>query len=250
MPAMEILEDTEHGAHLLPNRPQILLRSLLVGLAGLVPVPPLSDYLTESLRRGLLRHVAQARQVDVDDAALDVLVAPEGEQALGTIAKVTGLLAALRPQRLARRLLGAAVLVKQADESLRAFQQATLLDHYCARHHVGAAIDATRAQALRASMEEVGKSTRREVAGEAFQRALSAAGRTLQAVPRKLLGARGEGQDAAAEPEAPAESAVLVADAASRRLVRDVGLHRYSRRLAAAFDRRWRPVKKESAPRG
>ena len=32
--------------------------------------------------------------------------------------------------------------------------------------------------------------------------------------------------------------------------LRDVGLHRYSRRLAAAFDRRWRPVKKESAPRG
>ena len=243
----ETLDDSDHGEHLLPNRPQILLRSLLVGLAGFIPVPPLSDYLTESLRRGLLRHVAQARQVDVDDAALDVLVAPAGEQRLGTFAKVTGIMAMLRPLRWSRRLLGAAVLLQQADESLRTFQQATLLDHYCAKHHLGPAIDATRAQALRASMEEVGSTTRREVAGEAFQKALSAAGRALAAVPRRLLGPK---DDAVEAPLPPEEKAVLVADAASRRLVRDAGLHRYSRRLAAAFDRRWRPVKKGAPERG
>jgi hypothetical protein len=253
------LGDGDRGEHLLPNRPQILLRSLLVGLAGFIPVPPLSDYLTESLRRGLLRHVAQARQVDVDDAALDILVAPPEDQRLGTFAKVTGLVAALRPLRWSRRLLGAAVLLQGADESLRTFQQATLLDHYCARHHLGPAIDATRAQALRASMEEVGQTTRREVAGETFQKALSAAGRALSAGTRRLLGSRGSagagvnGPGAAEAPEAPLPpegDAVLVADAASRRLVRDVGLHRYSRRLASAFDRRWKPLKKEPGPRG
>ncbi|MCS6914035.1 MAG: hypothetical protein RMK29_06670 [Myxococcales bacterium] len=231
--------------HLLDNRTQILIRSALVGLSGLIPVPPLAEYLMTSLRRGLLQYVAQSRQVDLDEAALDVLVAPRASEPLVSVTSLAGLVAALRRGRWSRRLLGVVLLVRQLDEALRAFQQATLMDHYCARYHLGPGIDAARAQALRASIEEAGRRARREVTNETFARALHLAGRALSRFPWHLLG--GSRREVEAEEPAPL---VAASGDEEQRLVRDRGLHRFSRHLTAAFDQRWQQPPTESVRSG
>src|SRR5207253_1283110 len=122
----------EHGEHLLQNRPVILLRSLLVGMSGALPVPPLDEMLAQALRRGLLRKVAQSRSVDIDEAALDVLCAEDPTaKRLSTASAIGAALAALRPFRLTRRLFAGVLILRQADEAMRTYQQATLFDHYC-----------------------------------------------------------------------------------------------------------------------
>ena len=56
--------------HLSEHRRLIVVRSLAAGLAGMTPLPVLDDYLAAVIRRGTLRRIAEARQVDVSPEAL------------------------------------------------------------------------------------------------------------------------------------------------------------------------------------
>src|SRR5580658_10192068 len=214
--------------HLQQNRSLVLNRSLLVGLAGLVPVPALEEMLATSLRRGLLRRLAAGRQVDIEEAALDVLAgASPTQQQLGLFAMTGALLSSLRPGKAARRMMIGLLLLRQVDETLRTFHLATLFDHYCAKHHVGAALTETQAYQLRAQILEATKTAERGAAGAVFERALSAAWRVLRAAPEVLLRLVHRQQ---AEPPALAAAEAAVKPE-SRALMASALIGRYSRRL-------------------
>jgi hypothetical protein len=243
----------DRGAHLTHNRPLILLRSLLVGLCGVIPVPVLDDAVSEGLRRSLLRRIAQSRQVDIDEAALDVLCAAGAEKetvGLGLTAALGSVLAFLRKRAWPRRILRVLTLLRQMGEAQRLFQQATLFDHYCARHHVGPGIDAAAALSLRACFDASATAAGREALGETVEKALTVGERAVREGPRRLGAAisraltrrqpedpdAGDGADAGRPLTATLLHAV---QDSTRLLLRDVPLQRYSLRLIDHFDRRY-----------
>lgn len=257
--------DDDNGAHLADNRSQIVLRSLLYAASGAVPVPFLDDALRGGLRRGLFRHVAQQRKVDIDESALDVLctdgpgATSEGRGvSSGIIATIGSALSLLRGRRWMRRMLVGVMVLRQLGEAQRLFQQATLFDHYCARHHLGPGIDANTARVLRQHFEEAGRAAGRELLTEAMDRSLLLAGRAAEVLPQRIsaLVRRGkrppeEAAEVAPEPAEPVETRTIleVVQGGTRRLLRDAGLHRYSRRLVAVFDRLWHRGEAGAHPR-
>ena len=68
-------ETKQEPAHLHDNRSVIILRSILIGAASVLPVPGVTEALTGSLRRGLMQHVAGLRKVDIEEDALDAFLA-------------------------------------------------------------------------------------------------------------------------------------------------------------------------------
>ncbi len=252
--------NTTTGQHLLHSRKLIIGRSLLSGLAGMVPVPALDDALVRGMRRGLLGSLAERRQVDIDQAALDVLCADGPTVQPTTVWTVlSSAIPVLRPRSWARRFLVGFLLLRRLDEVVRLFHLATLFDHYCARHHVGLAIDEAAARRLRPVFDETSKRTQREAVTEVFTAALSAIGATLVKLPGRLyhlLPGRGEASKEP-DPGPPAKDAVsaafiepLVAETLlakalpavreqTQRLLQNETLTRYTGRLARAFDRRW-----------
>ncbi len=240
----------KHLAHLDENQPQIVLRSLLVAGSALLPVPVIDDALSAGIKRGLLRRIAQRRQVDIDEAALDLLCSEDPQHdavSLSLTAALGGVLSFLRPRRLGRRLLFGLGVLRQLGEAQRVFMQATLFDHYCARHHLGLGIDLPAAHRLRATFNEVGRATQRQILSGALDGALELSGQAARAVPARvrglLSGLRGKG--AAPSSEAPPARTPLVPALlhtvrdGTRRLRRDMALHRYTGLLVDAFDRRW-----------
>jgi hypothetical protein len=174
--------------HLGEHRRTILSRSLFSGLVGLAPLPIVDDWLVASVRRGTLKKLAEARRVDVEPAAIKAIAdganpPPTWKQLLSS--SLLPILAR-RTFRKALILLSAA---RRADDVLETFAVATLFDHYCARLHVGAAIDEAAGKRLRAEMDQVLAGASSKVAAKVFRRALSAGGRALVRAPAGILDA-------------------------------------------------------------
>jgi hypothetical protein len=232
--------------HLAVHRLLVLQRALVSGAAGLVPVPYLDDVLAAGVRAGLVRRLAELRQVDVDEQAVALLVTPHASRLLAAASLGS---AALRGTRFAwRRLALSLIFVRRADEALHTFQVGTLFDHYCARHHVGLGLDRARAAALRRAMDAAIRSARSESFERAFRRALRVPGAAALGLPRRvwsrLIGRRGP---ISAEPITLDEA---MRDAASKsvvaRAVESLGREvasvekSYVGALVDAFDAAWR----------
>jgi hypothetical protein len=232
--------------HLAVHRLLVLQRALVSGAAGLVPVPYLDDMLAAAVRAGLVRRLAELRQVDLDEQAVALLVTPNPSRMLAAASLGS---AALHGTRFAwRRLALSLLFVRRADEAMHTFQVGTLFDHYCAQHHVGLGLDRPRAAALRRAMDAAIRSARSESLERAFRRALRMPGTAALVLPRlvwsRLIGRRGP---VAAEPITLDEA---VRDAASRsvvvRAVESVGREvaaveqSYVSALIEAFDSAWR----------
>lgn len=242
---------TEDDDHLLANRPLILGRSLLCAAAGMLPVPALDDALVLALRKGMIARLAQRRQVDVDEAALDVLCNESGmRQNLGLLAAIGNAVAALRGRRWSRRLFFGWLLMQRVEEAVRVFHLGTLFDHYCARHHLGPALDADRARALRRDIDEASRRTRREAVGRLFEGAVAGTARALLALPRRVYRALRPGDKPRLPTEEPIDRDELLTQAEPvvkrqvRRLLGSAALSRYAGLLAQGFDRRWARVQK------
>lgn len=149
----------------------VISRSLLAAAAGVVPVPVLDDLVASFVRARMLRQLAERRQVDLTRDALAILSDEPQASRLRHFA-VTGVtLIALR--KAWRKLFVLLAAGRRAEEVAHCFELGMLFDHYCARHHVGPALDAERAAKLRAAFDAVGQKVRREAAVAAARRALA-----------------------------------------------------------------------------
>jgi hypothetical protein len=230
-----VTDDTKHEpAHLQDNRAVIILRSALVGAASVMPLPGITDVLTSALRRGLMQHVAGLRHVDIEEDALDALLAESPKQRRLTVfSAVGGLASLLRPRKSLRRMFVGLQLLRGVEEGARVFQMATLLDHYCAVHHLGPAISVDKARKLAAVMAEASALAQRELAGEALTQLATQAVRLLSAVPVWVWShIRKTG-----EPPALPSLAGLVHS--TQELLASLSARRYLGRLSDSFDRKW-----------
>jgi hypothetical protein len=132
-------KDPKRLAHLSELRPLIVRRSLLAaGLSGIIPVPVMDEYVASRVRAGLYLKIAAARHVDLPQSAADLLSDPQDP----SMARVAGGLAAtLIVMKMAwRKLFAVMAAGRGAEDMATNFQFATLVDHYCARLHVGGAV--------------------------------------------------------------------------------------------------------------
>ncbi len=237
--------------HLALHRRMIVVRTLAAALAGLTPIPYLDDWLAARVRRGTIRRIAEARGVDLDDAAVravaEGVVKPPGWRAfINTIPLA----------RFLRRGMRAAVagyyVYRRADQASRDFAIATLFDHYCARIHVGSGLDGASGAALRRRIERAVARTPSGPLRQTFRAALGAAGRAAIRAPFELADALSGGRIRArlrarpphehAEEVAEEEALVERADTVLGRLGQSVdrglmGLGaRYVSDLVAAFE--------------
>jgi hypothetical protein len=173
------------AAHLAPHRRMILAHSVAAAAAGIVPIPYLDEWLPSVIRRAMLRRIAAAHQIDIDEDALR-------ELADGPISPPSWRhLVALGPfLRTARRGLRTAFiafnLYRRADGASRTFALGTLFDHYCARLHVGIGLDGAAARALRLRIDHaVGKRTP-SLGAYLFQRGFAATARATLRAPVEL----------------------------------------------------------------
>jgi len=230
-----VTEDTKHEpAHLQDNRAVIILRSALVGAASVLPLPGIGDALTGALRRGLMQHVAGLRHVDIEEDALDALLSESPKQRrLSLFSAVGGLASLLRPRKALRRMFVGLQVLRGVEEAARVFQMATLLDHYCAVHHLGPAITVDKARKLGEVMAEASLLAQRELASEALTQLATGALSLFTAVPVWVWGHIHR----TGEPPALPSLAALVQS--TQQFLATVSARRYLGRLSDSFDRKW-----------
>lgn len=240
------MPDPSHDAapHLAEQRPLILLRSALIGAASAIPVPGLSDMLTTALRRGLLLHVATKRHVDLDDEAVEVLLAETPkQQKLGAFSVFGSLISLLRKRGVMRRLFFGLAFLRAIEEALRIAHRATLLDHYCAQHHVGLAVHAEQARKLRKVMDEAIGGARKELLAESLDRLLTEGKQVAESAPQWVS------QHLTHLPHlADVPPAVRTAAQHTHAFLRDLALRRYLGRLVQSFDQKWHAAAAAPAP--
>lgn len=161
----------------------ILARSVLIGAANMLPLPGISDKLGSALTRGLVYHVAQLRYVDIEEAAVDTLVAPAEKQGRLSILSTLGSLVSLLRRGRMRRLFAGLAVLNGLEEASRAFHIAMLLDHYCAQHHSGVAIRVEEARKLKQTMDEATRAAQRTLGGKVLDEVITQTQHFFQKVP-------------------------------------------------------------------
>lgn len=160
----------------------ILGRSLAAALAGAVPIPLLDDWLVSSIRRSMIRRIADARGVDVDDDALRAIAdGPEAPAKWSEL--VGGGLAIKLMSRQWKKLVIAVLATRRAQAAARTFEIATLFDHYCARLHVGMGLTEEDGKQVRLRIDQARRETEGGISRHLFRRGLVAAARTSVRAP-------------------------------------------------------------------
>jgi hypothetical protein len=167
------------------QRRTIIARALLGSLAGALPIPFLDDLAVERIVGDAYRRIADAHQVDVDDAAVTTLVygatrppSVIDTAANGVVFRIAG--------AAGRRMLFGLITVRRARSAARSFVAMTLFDHYCARLHKGLALDNATARALREEITRVLDHTPGALAFHPFRRGLLAGARAIVRAPLAL----------------------------------------------------------------
>jgi hypothetical protein len=178
------VRDPQRFAYLGTNRSIIVRRSLLATALGSIPVPVVDDYVAGRVLAGLLMRVAEQRKVDLPQGSAELLADPRESS---TIRHATVTAITLVALRLAWRKFSALMAASQgAEEMATTFQFATLFDHYCAKLHVGGAIDRKRAYYLRKAIHETVERTEKSTLVAGFRDGARVLGRSLLEAPRWL----------------------------------------------------------------
>ena len=199
--------------YLADQRRGILARSILGTIVGTLPIPFIDDWAIEKVLGSGYRRIANARHVDLDDAAVKHLVHGASTPpslfdtaASGVAFRIAG--------KAARRALFALATVNRARAAARTFVAMTLFDHYCAKLHTGLALDGPTAIALREEIDRTIDHTPGALAFRPFRRAALAAAKATLRAPLQLadLASRGglrrllsRGKSDVEEPEAVAD---------------------------------------------
>lgn len=175
-------ELTRSRQHLSENRRMIIARSLAAGIAGGLPIPVLEEWLSATIQRGMIKRIADRRQVDLDEAAIKAIAdgpsrPPEWTEVVG------GGVAWRLLNRMWRRVLVALLAARRAQAASKAFTVATLFDHYCARLHTGFGLDAVDGAQVRALIEQAIEQTDGGLGRTLFRRGLLAAARASVKAP-------------------------------------------------------------------
>jgi hypothetical protein len=249
-------ELTHHRAYLADNRRLIIARALATAAAGALPVPLVEDWLASRLARGTIRKIAESRSVDLDEGAVRAIAdGPESPPEWAEIAG--GTLAYRLVTRSWRKLVLVYLAARRAQAAARHFLIGTLFDHYCARLHVGMGLDAPRAAALRAIMDQAIARTPGGLGSKVFRRSLASAARASVRGPlrladnvtggmiRRLLN-RGDEVEAVAmvdesiERQLTAKQSFLARSAAAVELQLAAEGNPYLEKLLETFDQMWR----------
>ncbi len=230
----------------------ILGRSLAAALAGALPLPLLDDWLVSSIRRSTIRRIADARGIDMNEAAIVELA--DGSEAPPNWAElVSGGLALRLMTRQWKKLALAVLATRQAQAAAKSFEVATLFDHYCARRHVGMGLEAQSGSQLRDLIEQARAETDGGISRHLFKRGLLAAAKSSVRAPvdladilsggriTKLLSGKEEIEattevDEALEAQLKSETSFLARSAAAIELQLAVDRNPYLDNLIDKFD--------------
>jgi hypothetical protein len=260
------VRDGKRLHYLSANRGLLVKRSLLATVVGgAIPIPVVDDYVASRVRAGLLMKLAQQRQVDLPQSSAELMGDPrEGSTVRNATLTAITLVALKLAWRKVFALLAAG---RGAEEMVNTFQFAILFDHYCAKIHVGAAVDRQRASELRALIHQTVDRTEKAALIAIFRDGSRILARSLLEAPRWLttrLGTlaqrwtstRGDVTatfDPAADVAASGQTQWL--DRASAAIEERLGLlgTDYLSLLIDDFDRRWAdrpPSDAQAAPPG
>ncbi|HLL21616.1 MAG TPA: hypothetical protein VK427_05770 [Kofleriaceae bacterium] len=171
--------------YLVPQRRTIIARALAGSLAGMVPVPFVDDWAVGAVLGSGYRRIAAAHHIDLDDAAVRSLVFGKSGSAKIADLALSGVLSRIA-SRAARRVMVALATVDRARSAARNFVVMTLFDHYCARLHVGGALDGDTALALRGEIVKAIENTPGALSFHPFRRGALAAARATIKAPLEL----------------------------------------------------------------
>lgn len=151
-------------------------------MAGAVPLPILDDWLVASIRRSMIRRIADARGVDMDEEAVRAIA--DGAEAPAKWSELVGGGLAIRLLgRQWRKLVIAVVATKRAQAAAKNFEVATLFDHYCARLHVGMGLTDATGKEVRMRIDQARRETEGGISRHLFRRGLLAAAKTSVRAP-------------------------------------------------------------------
>lgn len=215
-------------------RQLIISRSLASSLASLFPVPYLDEALAARIRESMIERLADIRSVDLDPGVAAAIASPQPSTLIN--AAGLGAMALAATRRIWRRVATSIFLYKRVDEAMTSYQVGTLFDHYCQKHHSGAAIDPIRAVKLRRAFEESIRRARGELISDAFDRTLSRTESLLKRLPSPFNRKKNELPAEADSTRLGRESAALEAEV--------VQMERgYVTVLTEAFDDVWARVR-------
>ncbi len=171
--------------YLAGQRRSIIARAIVGSLAGMIPLPFLDDMAVASILGNGYRSLAAAHHVDLTDEAVNALVHGQSQPPKLAGLAVGGVLARVA-SRAAKRMMVAIAAVNRARSAARTYTFMTLFDHYCAKLHVGAALDGPTALALREEISKAIDATPGALAFHPFRRAALAAARSTVRAPLEL----------------------------------------------------------------
>ncbi len=179
------IRDAARFRYLSANRGLIVKRSLLATVVGgLIPIPVVDDYVASRVRAGLLMKLAEQRHVDLPQSSAELMGDPREPSMIrhATLTAIT--LVALKLAW--RKVFAVLAAGRGAEEMATTFQFATLFDHYCAKLHVGAAIDRQRASELRQHIHQTVERTGKATLVAVFRDGSRILGRSMLEAPRWL----------------------------------------------------------------
>jgi len=221
--------------HLSEHKRLVMVRSVLIAVANVVPLPGISELLVDFSRRGLVEHLAREHSVELDEGATGALL-EEGPQSqrFGLLASLSKLGTMLRKQKQLRRLFTGLQILNGAEAGFRAFEVGTLLDHYLSTSHMGHSLSEEQARAVRKTMQEACRATEKELLSDAISGLGMAAGQVALAIPGFVWAKMARtGATALAFPELTALSQ------SAHKLLSELRVQNYAKKLTEHFDRKW-----------
>ena len=168
--------------HLDQHRRLILGRSIAAGVTGALPIPILEEWITASIKRSTIKRIANARSVDVEKDAIDIIA--DGANRPPEWAEIAGGKVLFRLlSRSWRRVLLGLLTVRRLQATGKTFLVSTLFDHYCARLHVGSGVTPTEAIIIRQLIDKAIETTPGGLNRRLFARALASAAKSTIRTP-------------------------------------------------------------------
>jgi hypothetical protein len=175
--------DPKRVSHLAEHRALIVRRSLLSSaLGGVIPLPVMDDYVASRVRAGLFIKLASARHVDLPQSAADLMSDPKDGTTLRNATVTAATLIALKLAW--RKFFALLAAGRGADDMATTFQFASMVDHYCARLHVGGAVTRARAAELRVLIHDSIDQTEKNALVGVFRDGGRVLGKSMLEAPR------------------------------------------------------------------